>query len=196
MSESFAFDPTTYRALMDEEIADYDGLQRHASAAFAQRPVRRLLDLGIGTGETTLRILASHPTATVVGVDENASMLDRARTQLPDSTHLVTQRLQDPLPEGGFDAVVSTLAIHHLDGPEKADLFTRVAAALRPGGRFTLADIVVPSDPRDVHTEIDGVFDTPSGRDEQLDWLSAAGLTPRVEWEYRDLVVIVADAAP
>lgn len=196
MSESFEFDPTTYRALMDAEIADYDGLQHHASAAFTDRSVRHLLDLGVGTGETSLRILRSHPGAAVVGVDENTSMLDRARARLPGSPHLVTQRLQDALPEGTFDAVVSTLAVHHLDGAEKANLFTRIAAALRPGGRFALADIVVPQHPEDVHTEIDGVFDTPSSRDEQLDWLTDAGLTPRVEWSYRDLVVIVADAAP
>jgi len=33
--------------------------------------------------------------------------------------------------------------VHHLDAGEKADLFRRVAAALEPGGRFVLGDVVV-----------------------------------------------------
>ena len=62
---------------------------------------------------------------------------------------LRVSRLQDPLPEGNFDLVVSALALHHLDGAGKADLFARVAALLRPGGRFVLGDVVVPEDPAD-----------------------------------------------
>jgi tRNA (cmo5U34)-methyltransferase len=36
-------------------------------------------------------------------------------------------RLEDPPPEGNFALVVSALAVHHLDGAGKADLFARVA---------------------------------------------------------------------
>lgn len=194
MSDEFEFDPETYRALMDEEIADYESLQANAAAALIDRPINRFLDLGVGTGETTLRVLESHPEATVVGVDNNEAMLGRARTRLPASARLTTGDLRDPLPRGPFDAVVSTLAVHHLDGARKANLFARVASLLRPGGRFVLADIVVPDDPADVYTEIDGDFDTPSRCEDQLAWLSAAGLLPNVVWQYRDLAVVTADA--
>jgi tRNA (cmo5U34)-methyltransferase len=68
-------------------------------------------------------------------------------------------RLHDPLPEGSFDLVVSALAVHHLDGAGKADLFARVADRLRPGGRFVLGDVVVADDPADAVTPIDGVYD-------------------------------------
>jgi hypothetical protein len=44
---------------------------------------------------------------------------------------LRVSRLQDPLPEGNFDLVGSALAVHHLDGAGKADLFARVADRLR-----------------------------------------------------------------
>ncbi|MEX5712639.1 class I SAM-dependent methyltransferase [Parafrankia sp. FMc6] len=103
--------------------------------ASADTATTRLLDLGAGTGETSLRVLARHPHADLVVLDESAAMLDRARARLP-TAHLHVSRLQDPLPAGPFDLVVSALAVHHLDGPAKADLFTRVAAVLRPGGRF------------------------------------------------------------
>jgi SAM-dependent methyltransferase len=68
--------------------------------------------------------------------------------------HLRVNRLEDPLPEGTFDLVVAALAVHHLDGAGKADLFARVAARLRPGGRFVLGDVVVREDPADVVTPI------------------------------------------
>ena len=50
--------------------------------------------------------------------------------------------MQDPLPPGPFDAVVSALSIHHLQDSEKRDLFTRTFAVLAPGGVFVNADQV------------------------------------------------------
>jgi tRNA (cmo5U34)-methyltransferase len=40
-------------------------------------------------------------------------------------------RLEDALPVGNIDLVVSALAVHHLDGAGKADLFARIAARRR-----------------------------------------------------------------
>jgi tRNA (cmo5U34)-methyltransferase len=37
-----------------------------------------------------------------------------------------------------------------------------VAGVLAPGGRFVFGDVVVPEDPADVVTPIDGVYDTPT----------------------------------
>jgi tRNA (cmo5U34)-methyltransferase len=137
-------------------------------------------------------VLALHPGAELVGIDASERMLAHARSALPGAD-LRTARLEDPLPSGPFDLVVSALAVHHLDGASKADLFRRVAVVLRPGGRFVLGDVVVPEDPEDVVTPIDGVDDTPSRADEQLRWLADAGLTARVAWAERDLAVLVAD---
>jgi tRNA (cmo5U34)-methyltransferase len=53
---------------------------------------------------------------------------------------------------------------------------------------------VVPEDPTDVVTPIDGDYDKPSTVADQLGWLAAAGLRPRVAWAHRDLAVLVADA--
>ena len=102
------------------------------------------------------------------------------------------QRLEDPVPEGPFDLVFSALAVHHLDGPGKADLFARVAAVLEPGGRFVLADVVVPDDPADATTPLSPDYDLPSRADDQLGWLREAGLDATVAWAERDLAVIVA----
>ena len=92
-----------------------------------------------------------------------------------------------------FDLIVSALTIHHLEGPEKAALFARVALLLMPHGRFVLADVVIPEDPSDCVTPIDPGYDKPSSAAEQLAWLTAAGLTARRHWTHRDLAVLVGD---
>jgi tRNA (cmo5U34)-methyltransferase len=151
-----------------------------------------VLELGTGTGETSLRVLARHPRATLVGVDASDLMLEGARAALPAGrVDLRLGRLEDRLPDGPFDVVVSALAVHHLDDPAKANLFGRVAALLAPGGRFVLADVVVPEDPADIVTPLDEGFDLPSTVAEQIAWLAAAGLRAHVAWTHRDLAVIV-----
>jgi hypothetical protein len=89
--------------------------------------------------------------------------------------------------------VVSALAVHHLDGPAKADLFRRVASVVVPGGRFVVGDVVVPEDPADALTPIDGEYDKPSSAAEQLRWLCKAGFRARIAWVEVDLALLVGD---
>ena len=188
------WDPDTFLALMHEEVPDYERLQGETVAATGP-DAKRVLELGTGTGETAQRVLARHPTAVLVGLDASSEMLERARAALPaDRVELRVARLEDPLPDGPFDVVVSALAIHHLDGAGKADLFQRIASALTPDGRLVLGDLVVPEDPSDVVTAIDGDYDTPSTIADQLRWLSASGLQATVAWAHRDLAVLVGHA--
>jgi tRNA (cmo5U34)-methyltransferase len=190
----FHWDPESYLALMHEEIPDYDRLQAEAAMA-AQIDASTVLELGIGTGETARRVLAANPRALVIGIDASSEMLARARAALPpERVELLEGRLEDPLPVGPFDAVVSVLAVHHLDGHGKADLFRRVSSVLTAGGRFVLGDVIVPEDPSEVVTPIDGDYDTPSTIDEQTRWLRDAGLSPHIRWARRDLAVLVAEA--
>ena len=57
-----------------------------------------------------------------------------------------------------------------------------------------LADVVVPDDPGDAVTPIDDDgYDKPSPVEDQLSWLQAAGLRPRLAWAHRDLAVIAAE---
>lgn len=189
----FHWDPETYRALMRREVPDYERLQAESAAA-AACDAKRVLELGTGTGETAGRILAANPQATLIGIDSSSEMLAQARSVLPsERVRLILGRLEDPLPPAPFDLVVSVLAVHHLGGSEKADLFRRVAAALSPGGRFVLGDVIVPGDPEDVVTPIDGEYDTPSSVADQIGWLKAAGLSTRVTWRKRDLAVLCAE---
>jgi tRNA (cmo5U34)-methyltransferase len=189
----FHFDPASYVETIRAEVPAYDELQDAVAEATAGIHAEWVLELGVGTGETSRRVLDLHPSAQLVGIDESAEMLAAASANVA-AADLRVSRLEDPLPEGNFDLVVSALAVHHLDGAGKADLFARVADRLRPGGRFVLGDVVVPGDPADVVTPIDGVYDQPSTVDDQVRWLAAAGLAAEVVWARQDLAVIVADS--
>jgi tRNA (cmo5U34)-methyltransferase len=190
----FHWDPETYLALIREEVPDYEPLQQAAVTATGTG-AGRILELGVGTGETTRRVLARHPDATVVGLDSSREMLARAQRALPaDRVELHVAPIQGPLPPGPFERVISVLAIHHLDGAGKAELFQRVAAVLSPSGRLVVGDVIVPEDPADVVTPIDNEYDTPSSVADQVQWLGEAGLGASVAWLHRDLAVIVGDA--
>jgi tRNA (cmo5U34)-methyltransferase len=187
----YHFHPGTYEALMAKEVPSYDRLQREIAAAAGRERAAWILDLGTGTGVTARRILEVHPQARLVGLDESSEMLAAARHVLPPEADLRVGRLEDPLPPGPFDLVVSALAVHHLDRAGKADLFCRVAQVLRRRGRFVLGDLIVPDDPHDVVTPIDGVYDQPSTVAEQLAWLQAAGFDATLSWLERDLAVLL-----
>ncbi len=190
----FHFDPASYMELMRVEVPGYARLQEEVARATEGVTVTSVLDLGTGTGETLAAVLTRHPGASAVGVDESDAMLDAGAVRLAGrDVDLRVADLAEPLPTGPFDLVVSALAIHHLDGPAKAALFSRVAAALRPGGRFVLGDVVIPADPADVVIPVDDDYDRPSTTGDQLAWLERAGFDASVAWADRDLVVVRAD---
>jgi tRNA (cmo5U34)-methyltransferase len=189
----FHWDPHSYLELMRSELPDYERLQDELVHATRGTSPKAILELGTGTGETARRVLDAHPGAHLLGIDASADMLAMAREALAgrDAT-LELGRLEDGLPQGRFDLVVSALAVHHLDGPGKAELFTRIAELLADGGRFVLADVVVPVDGAEAVTPLDAEIDRPSSVDDQLRWLHDAGLMASVAWLSRDLAVLVA----
>ena len=89
-----------------------------------------MLDLGAGTGLLAGSVSEAFPAAQLTLLDGAAAMLAQARERLGERASYVVGDLADPLPEGPWDAIVSALAIHHLDDPGKRDLFARVRAAL------------------------------------------------------------------
>lgn len=116
-------------------------------AAAGDGPV---LDLCCGEGYLSEALLRALPETAVLAFDGSTSMLDATVARCGGSDRLTTRavdlaesswrRFEEPL-----RAVVSSLAVHHLDDAGKRDLFADLHAALAPGGAFILADIVRPA---------------------------------------------------
>lgn len=137
-----------YEAARRRLVPDHDAFYEAAVAALdlAGRPVERVLDLGAGTGLLTRRVLGAHPDARATLLDGAPAMLAEARKALGERVAYVVDDLTHELPAGPWDAVVSALAIHHLEDPDKRTLFARVRAGLAPGGIFVNAEqVAAPS---------------------------------------------------
>jgi len=188
----YHFDAGSYAEEIRSDVLAYDEFQ-DAVASASGSGASRVLDLGTGTGETARRVLARHPGASLVGVDENEGMLAAAGAQLPAArVQLRVGRIEEALPDGPFELVTSALCVHHLDAAGKRDLFARVGEVLAPGGLFVLGDVVVPDDPSLAVITLTPGYDRPSPLADQLEWLVAAGFEPRVVWEQGDLAVVAA----
>jgi tRNA (cmo5U34)-methyltransferase len=192
----FHFDPDTYLEVIRAELPTYDDLERAVGDATAGVRVRRFLDLGAGTGETTCSVLRHHPDASVVLLDENPAMLERAASRVPSIAAMIAGDLVDALPDDRFDLVVSALAIHHLDSDRKRGLFARLHDLVSEGGRFVMGDVIVPDDPADAVTPIESGVDLPDRLGDVLAWLDDAGFDAAVTWQWHDLVVVRAERRP
>jgi tRNA (cmo5U34)-methyltransferase len=118
----FDWTPDEYLERIRSKIPRYDELQEQAVAAIPFPP-ERVLELGMGTGETTRRLINAYPDAWVVGLDSSPDMVFRAR-QTYDDVQLA--RMEDPLPDGPWDLVISVLSVGELSDEKLQALFRRV----------------------------------------------------------------------
>jgi tRNA (cmo5U34)-methyltransferase len=117
-------------------------------------PVRSVLDLGTGTGALAAMVGDAYPEARLTLLDGAPAMIEKAVSNLgPRVAAALVQDFAEPLPAGPFDAIVSSLAIHHLDDAGKGSLYGRSYDALRPGGAFVNAEQVLGDTP-----ELDALF--------------------------------------
>lgn len=120
-----------------------------AIAALAPEPGERVLDVGCGTGATTVRLAMAVAPAEVVGVDLSAPMLDAARARAEGAgvgnvRFEVADVQVDDLPGAPFDLAFSRFGVMFFSDPAVA--FARIAEALRPGGRFAFVCYGAPWD--------------------------------------------------
>lgn len=151
----------TVTALFDEAADGYDRARRQLVPSFddfyesvvdsipheADTAIR-VLDLGAGTGLLSALVARAFPRARVALVDASPEMLGVARRRFADEPERFELRVVDyarePLP-GEYEAVVSALSIHHLDGPGKREVFRKAYSALCDGGVFVNADQILGS---------------------------------------------------
>ena len=137
------------RSVLDESGVHegYDAVLETVVRTAEIQPGKRVLDLGIGTGNLALRFVALG--CAVWGVDFSLAMLAKARTKLPEVT-LVQADLRGEWPPadsasaltGPFDRIVSTYVLHEFSLDHKVALLRRLAGcSLGPEGRIVIGDI-------------------------------------------------------
>jgi tRNA (cmo5U34)-methyltransferase len=102
---------------------------------------RRVLDLGTGDGRLLALVKLHNPAVEGVALDFSDPMLERVKKRFGDDKQVtvVKHDFSVPLPSaqlGYFDAVVSSLAIHHLTDPRKRQLYKEIFGLINPKGVF------------------------------------------------------------
>jgi tRNA (cmo5U34)-methyltransferase len=169
--------------------------------------VGALLDLGCGDARLARLVSDHHPEVeTIVAVDTSEPMLELARSNLACDARFDIRRhdLNEPLfPLGSFDAVVSGFAVHHVSDERKRELFSEIAAILRPGGVFANLEVVRCATPR-LHAEFyrrigrdsDDPEDVLAPVEPQLEWMREAGLVDvDCQWRWRGFALLVGRRA-
>jgi len=152
----FDWTPEVYLERIRAEIPGYDDLQDQAVAAIPFPPAR-VLELGMGTGETTRRLIDAYPEAWVVGLDASPDMVFRARQSYDD---VQLARMEDPLPDGPWDLVISVLSVNQLNDDQKQNLCRQVKSQSRS---LLIGDVFVGDQLSDLVNWCDGEITWKSG---------------------------------
>lgn len=136
----FAQDYDSQREYVIPEMRQYYGAAVWAMET--KEPEPAILDVGAGTGLLSALLLEKIPDARLTLMDISENMLDMARKRFSGraGTEYVVCDYSCSELGGPYDIVCSALSIHHLETEDKRKLFSRIYAALRPGGMFVNAD--------------------------------------------------------
>ncbi len=158
------------------------------------QPGEMVLDLGSGAGiDVFLAAKAVGPEGYVIGVDMTPDMIARAQQNAQRSGYKNVDfrlgELEDmPVDDDSIDVILSNCVINLV--PDKARVFAEIHRVLKPGGRFSISDIVtfgdVPDEIREDMVLWTGCIAGAVDQGDYLGLIMAAGLrNVRIEKEQR-----------
>jgi ubiquinone/menaquinone biosynthesis C-methylase UbiE len=106
----------------------------------------RIVDLGSGTGELSLRIASRFPQSQILGVDISEGMISQAKKKAKQTGAKNISFILSPLEKlsaGQFDFAVSSFSFHHIKNKEQ--LMTNIYKMLPWGGKLIVGDFFEPS---------------------------------------------------
>jgi ubiquinone/menaquinone biosynthesis C-methylase UbiE len=130
------------------------GLVRHLRTLTVDqallRPGEKVLDVGCGTGGVTIPAkLRVGKNGEAAGIDPAPEMIAIARRKANRAGLEIDFRVgmieSLPFPDGTFDAVTSSLMMHHLPEHLRVKGLAEIRRVLKPGGRLLIAEIMRPS---------------------------------------------------
>ncbi len=130
-------------------VAGVQALQQRAVELAGIMPGQTVVDVGCGTGNLSLAVLAAHPDVRVTGLDpDDRALRTAARKARRRGVPLtLVQAYADRIPaeDASLDHVVSSLALHHVDDDGRVAFARDALRALRPGGKVTVVDLGGPA---------------------------------------------------
>jgi SAM-dependent methyltransferase len=139
------------------------------------------IDLGCGPGSLSERLLTRFPRARTIAVDFDPVLLRLGERSHPTlrgrirwvDVDITAAGWAESLPVRKVDAVVSTTALHWLEGKEIKRLYADIGRLLRPGGVFLNGDYLPWSEERRTLRRLSAGVRT----------AKAGGKDPRLQWE-------------
>ncbi|TCW60027.1 methyltransferase type 12 [Treponema sp. J25] len=145
----------------EEEAAQYDGIIKNLipyyhkmvealvnTLPFDPSLEIQVIDLGCGTGTISRAVKDAYPNAKLTCVDISEKMLKVAAGKLSEVSDaiFIKKNFYDFNFDKNYDAVVSSLALHHLETKEdKLEFYRKIYSCLNDGGIFVNADVVLAS---------------------------------------------------
>jgi ubiquinone/menaquinone biosynthesis C-methylase UbiE len=105
----------------------------------------RVLEIGCGTGNVTVRAKRAAPGTDMIGLDPDPLALPRAQRKVRGMPGIRFERgyaQELPFADGEFDRVLSSMMLHHLNEDVKDAAAAEIYRVLRPGGRLHIVDIL------------------------------------------------------
>jgi ubiquinone/menaquinone biosynthesis C-methylase UbiE len=114
------------------------------------KPGEKVLDVGCGTGGVTIPAkLRVGKNGEVAGIDPAPEMIAVARRKASHAGLEIDFRVDViealPFPDETFDAVTSSLMMHHLPEHVQVKGLAEIKRVLKPGGQILIADMMRPS---------------------------------------------------
>jgi tRNA (cmo5U34)-methyltransferase len=166
---------------------------------------KRVLDLGTGDGRLLALIKINKPDVEGVALDFSEPMIEQVQKRFANDKHvrIIKHDFSQPLPPelGSFDAIVSSLAIHHLKHSRKKQLYREIFSLLNPKGVFCNLDHV-SSPTVNIHLKFLAAISSstqaedPSNKllnvEAQLRWLRKIGfIDVDCYWKWMELALLV-----
>ncbi|MGK7955920.1 MAG: class I SAM-dependent methyltransferase, partial [Crocosphaera sp.] len=138
-SAAVTYDPITQYVLPPSET----WVRQMAIKSIEVQP-SRIVDLGCGTGSTTVLLKSTFPQAEVTGLDLSPYMLvmaTRKGQQAEKHINWIQADAQDTgLPEASYDLVTASLLFHETPPTVSQQIFLEASRLLKPGGQMIVLD--------------------------------------------------------
>lgn len=148
MGSFFDLRSESYEKHMEETINSFDEYYKLVSAPmeYTDEPVN-ILDLGCGTGLEIQGIFEKAPNAKITCIDLSQGMLDILKKKYIEHANQLeiinASYMEYDFHIGKYDYVFGIMTMHHFLYDEKLEIYKRIKASLKDGGKYIEGDYVV-----------------------------------------------------